>query len=61
MSRVVSASGKGGLTADQKLDEMSRVVSASVEGGAQLAKTGYHTGLIHFVQYLMKKISLHGI
>ena len=22
---------------------------------AQLAKTGYHTGLIHFVQYLMEK------
>ena len=21
---------------------------------AQLAKTGYHTGLIHFVQYLME-------
>ena len=21
----------------------------------QLAKTGYHTGLIHFVQYLMEK------
>ena len=25
------------------------------KGVAQLAKTGYHTGLIHFVQYFMEE------
>ena len=31
------------------------VMLAHDKHGSQLAKTGYHTRLIHFVQYLMEK------
>ena len=42
----------GGSTEEE---EDGSSLTVAPRGDAQLAKTGYHTGLIHFVQYFMEE------
>ena len=48
-----------GERARERIEAASNKCCVGYDGpdGPQLAKTGYHTGLIHFVQYLMENLS----